>query len=86
VRVVAIDICTVFRSAVDASLPHATLVVDRFHVAQPADAAVAAVRRRVTLQQQGRRGRQGQLRVGTQEPADPLGRPDTRRPLGPDGH
>ena len=47
--------CTVFKAAVNASLPHATLVVDRFHVAQLANAAVSEVRRRVTLQQWGRR-------------------------------
>ena len=59
VRVVAIDMCTVFKAAVRASLPDATLVVDRFHVAQLANAAVTEVRRRVTVQQRGRRGRKG---------------------------
>lgn len=59
VQVVAIDMCTVFKSAVRASLPHAVLVVDRFHVAQLANTAVTEVRRRVTLQQRGRRGRKG---------------------------
>lgn len=39
VRVVAIDMCTVFKAAVRDSLPHVTLVVDRFHAAQPANAA-----------------------------------------------
>jgi transposase len=59
VQVVAIDMCTVFKAAVRDSLPHATLVVDRFHVAQLANAAVTEVRRRVTVQQRGRRGRKG---------------------------
>jgi hypothetical protein len=59
VRVVAIDMCTVFKAAVRTSLPHATLVVDRFHLAQLANAALTEVRRRVTLQQRGRRGRKG---------------------------
>jgi transposase len=59
VRVVAIDMCTVFKAAVRDSLPHATLVVDRFHVAQLANAALTEVRRRVTVQQRGRRGRKG---------------------------
>jgi transposase len=59
VRTVAIDMCTVFKAAVRASLPHARLVVDRFHVAQLANNAVTEVRRRVTVQQRGRRGRKG---------------------------
>ncbi len=59
VQVVAIDMCTVFKAAVRTSLPHATLVVDRFHVAQLANAALTEVRRRVTVQQRGRRGRKG---------------------------
>ena len=59
VQVVAIDMCTVFKAAVRASLPHARLVVDRFHVAQLANAALSEIRRRVTVQQRGRRGRKG---------------------------
>ena len=59
VCVVAIDMCTVFKAAVGDSLPDATLVVDRFHVAQLANAALTEVRRRVTVQQRGRRGRKG---------------------------
>lgn len=59
VRAVAIDMCTIFKAAVRTSLPKATLVVDRFHVAQLANAAVTEVRRRVTVQVRGRRGRKG---------------------------
>lgn len=59
VRVVATDMCTVFKAAVRDSLPHAALVVDRFHVAQLANNAVTEVRRRVTVQVRGRRGRKG---------------------------
>ena len=59
VRVVAIDMCTVFKSAVRDSLPTATLTVDRFHVAQLANTALTEVRRRVTVQERGRRGRKG---------------------------
>jgi transposase len=51
--------CTVFKAAVRNSLPHATLVVDRFHVVQLANAALTEVRRRVTVQQRGRRGPKG---------------------------
>lgn len=40
-------------------LPHATLVVDRFHVAQLGNTALTEVRRRVTVQVRGRRGRKG---------------------------
>lgn len=59
VAFVAIDMCTIFKAAVRASLPNATLVVDRFHVAQLANTALTEVRRRVTVQQRGRRGRKG---------------------------
>jgi transposase len=59
VRVVAIDMCTVFKATSRASLPHAVVVVDRFHLAQLANQAVTEVRRRVTLTQRGRRGRKG---------------------------
>jgi transposase len=59
VRFVAIDMCAIFKSAVRTSLPHAILVVDRFHIAQLANAAVTEVRRRITMQQRGRRGRKG---------------------------
>jgi hypothetical protein len=43
VRVVAIDMCTVLKAAVHDSLPTAILVVDRFHVAQLANATVTEV-------------------------------------------
>ncbi|WP_051450234.1 ISL3 family transposase [Actinospica robiniae] len=59
VQVVAIDMCTVFKAAIRTSLPHAALVVDRFHVAQLANTALTEVRRRVTVQARGRRGRKG---------------------------
>jgi transposase len=59
VKVVAIDMCTVFKAAVTASLPHAVLVVDLFHIVQLANNAVTEVRRRATMQYRGRRGRKG---------------------------
>ena len=59
VAFVAIDLCSIFKSAVRASLPHAIVVADRFHVAQLANQAVKDVRRRVTTQARGRRGRKG---------------------------
>ena len=57
IRYVAIDMCTIFVSAVRRMLPHAQLVVDHFHVVQLAGDAVAEVRRRVTTTVRGRRGR-----------------------------
>ncbi|MEV0274738.1 transposase [Hamadaea sp. NPDC050747] len=57
VRHVAIDMSTVFKSAIRQALPHAQLVVDHFHIVQLANAAVTEVRRRVTIQVRGRRGR-----------------------------
>jgi hypothetical protein len=59
VRFVAIDMCTIFKSAIRQALPHATLVVDHFHVVQLAHQALNEVRRRVTVQVRGRRGRAG---------------------------
>jgi hypothetical protein len=59
VRFVAIDMCTIFKSAIVQALPHATLVVDHFHVVQLAHQALNEVRRRVTVQVHGRRGRAG---------------------------
>jgi transposase len=59
VRHVAIDMCTVFKSAIRQALPHTQLVVDHFHVVQLANATLTEVRRRVTVQVRGRRGRKG---------------------------
>jgi len=56
---VAIDMCTVFKSAVRTALPNAQLVVDHFHVVQLANATLTEVRRGVTVQARGRRGRKG---------------------------
>lgn len=57
VRYVAIDMCTVFLSAVHRYLPCAQVVVDHFHLVKLATDAVAEVRRRVTMTTRGRRGR-----------------------------
>jgi transposase len=57
IRYVAIDMCTVFVSAVRRYLPHATLIVDHFHVVKLAGDMVDEVRRRVTTVLRGRRGR-----------------------------
>lgn len=59
VKVVAIDMCSVFKSAIGHALPDATIVADHFHLVQLANAAVTEIRRRVTLQVRGRRGRKG---------------------------
>jgi hypothetical protein len=59
VAFVAIDMCTIFKSAVHAALPHATLVVDHFHVVQLANTALTEIRRRLTVRIRGRRGRKG---------------------------
>src|SRR5437763_12706354 len=58
IRVVAIDMCTVFVSAIRRYLPGATLVVDHFHVVKLATDTVAEVRRRITTTWRGRRGRE----------------------------
>lgn len=64
VQVVAIDMCSAYRAAVRAHLPHATLVVDHFHVVQLANQMVSAVRRRVTSTLRGRRVRTGDPEYG----------------------
>ncbi|MEV8517165.1 transposase [Dactylosporangium sp. NPDC051484] len=50
---VAIDMCTIFKSAVRPALPQATVVVDHFHVVRLANTALTEVRRRVTIQHRG---------------------------------
>lgn len=59
VRFVAIDMCTIFASAIREALPRARLVVDHFHLVQLANQALTEVRRRVTVQIRGRQGRKG---------------------------
>jgi HPt (histidine-containing phosphotransfer) domain-containing protein len=59
VRYVAIDMCTIFTSAIRQALPDATVVVDHFHLVQLANQTLTEVRRRVTMQHRGRRGRKG---------------------------
>jgi transposase len=59
VRVVAIDMCSIYASAIRRMLPHAVLAVDLFHVVQLAVKMTADVRRRVVRAKYGRRGRAG---------------------------
>ena len=64
VRVVAIDMCSIYASAVRRMLPHATLVIDLFHVVQLAVKMTGDVRRRVVRGRYGRRGRSGDAEYG----------------------
>jgi transposase len=64
VQVVAIDMCPAYRAAVGKHLPHATLVVDHFHVVQLANQMVSSVRRRVTATLRGRRVRKDDPEYG----------------------
>jgi transposase len=64
VEVVAIDMCTVFLSAVRRALPKAQVAVDLFHVVQLAVKAVGDVRRRATREKYGRRGKEGDPEYG----------------------
>lgn len=59
VKYVTIDMSSVYKSAVVKSglLPDAKLIVDLFHVIQLANKMVGDVRRRVTFEHHGRRGR-----------------------------
>ncbi|MFK0021102.1 transposase [Streptomyces sp. NPDC090798] len=69
VQYVAIDMCTIFKSAIRRVLPPATLVVDHFHLVQLAN----QVRRRVTVAQRGRKGnREWELRNRLTRSAAPM--------------
>jgi transposase len=57
IEYVAIDMSTTYRAAVRTGLPHATVVVDHFHVVQLANKMLSMVRRRTTAETRGRRGR-----------------------------
>lgn len=57
VKVVAIDMCSPYRAAVQQALPHARLVADRFHLVRLANDMVTDVRQCVFREQLGRRGR-----------------------------
>jgi transposase len=57
VEVVAIDPCAAYRRAARQALPQTQVVVDHFHLVRLANAAVTAVRQRVTWDNRDRRGR-----------------------------
>jgi len=57
VRIVAIDPCAAYRAAVREALPNALIVADHFHLVRLANQALTDVRRRVTWDTHGRRGR-----------------------------
>jgi transposase len=64
VQVVAIDMCTIYLSAVRRMLPDAAVAVDLFHVVQLAVKTLGDVRRRATREKYGRRGRSGDPEYG----------------------
>ena len=57
VRLVAIDPCAAYRSAVEHALPHARVIADHFHLDRLAGEMVTDVRQRVFREQLGLRGR-----------------------------
>jgi transposase len=57
IEVVAIDPCAAYARAVRTMLPHATIVVDHFHLDRLANEMLTKVRRRVTWDNRDRRGR-----------------------------
>lgn len=57
VEYVAIDMSAAYAKAARLALPHTVLLVDHFHVVRKANDMLDAVRRRITLEQRGRRGR-----------------------------
>jgi transposase len=63
-EVVAIDMCSIFLSAVRRALPEAKVAVDLFRVVQLAVKAAAGVRRRATREEYRRRGREGDPEYG----------------------
>ena len=64
IEVVAIDMCSIYASAVRRMLPHAQIVVDLFHVVQLAVKMTGDVRRRAVREKYGRRGRSGDAEYG----------------------
>jgi transposase len=64
VQVVAIDMCTIYKSAVKRMLPDARIAVDLFHVVQLAVKTVGDVRRRAIRELYGRRGKAGDPEYG----------------------
>jgi transposase len=64
VQVVAIDMCTIYASAVRRMLPGAVIAVDLFHVVQLAVKTVGDVRRRAVREKYGRRGKSGDPEYG----------------------
>ena len=59
-----IDMCTIYLSAIRRALPQAKVAVDPFHVVQLANDKVHEVRRRVTRERHGRRGRKNDPKYG----------------------
>jgi transposase len=64
IEVVAIDMCTIYQSAVKRMLPRAKIAVDLFHVVQLAVKTVGDVRRRAIRELYGRRGKAGDPEYG----------------------
>jgi len=64
IRVVAIDMCSIYASAVRRMLPAAQIAVDLFHVVQLAVKMTGDVRRRVVRGKYRRRGRSGDPEYG----------------------
>jgi transposase len=64
IRVVAIDMCPIYASAVRRMLPGAQIAVDLFHVVQLAVKMTGDVRRRVVRGKYRRRGRSGDPEYG----------------------
>jgi transposase len=64
IKVVAIDMCSIYASAVRRALPSAQIVVDLFHVVQLAVKMTGDVRRRAVRAKYGRRGRSGDAEYG----------------------
>jgi transposase len=64
VRVVCIDLCSIYAAAARRMLPRATLTADLFHVIQLAVKAVGDARRRVARARYRRRGRSGDPEYG----------------------
>ncbi|MGH3283943.1 MAG: ISL3 family transposase, partial [Streptosporangiaceae bacterium] len=64
VQVVAIDMCTIYKSAVRRMLPDARIAVDLFHVVQLAVKTAGDVRRRAIREKYGRRGKSGDPEYG----------------------
>ena len=79
---VSMDTSATYARAARLALPHATVIVDRFHLVALANRAVTEYRRELAWARRGRRGRKVRPGVGATEPVAPRRRDPDRGGVG----